>query len=479
MRKIFFLVLIPIVLDSCSSYNMKSIAYQRSLLEGNSVSASAELDKNKFLKKNRNQLLYYFEKGKVEYLSGNYAASNAMLNGADAFIEDKHASVGNQVIGVITNPENEVYFGEDFEQVAIHYYKAMNYVFLNQPDEALVEVRKINLRLQAINDAYPPDKQNKYTTDAFALTLQGLLYEYAGETNDAFIAYRNAVDLYLINDGNYFGVTCPAQLKQDLLRTAKMMGFMDQFHFYQEQFGEMEAAGDQSTGGELVVFWENGLVPYKDQTYYSFSILPGNEDGVLVIQNEELNIVLPIPVDTGDDHENDFSDIEIFNVAFPKYVERTPHYNTAIATLDSTAYTFELTQDYSTIAFQTLKNRTFREIGKAALRLGAKKVSEYLVRDENDNLGTALGILNALTEHADTRNWQSLPNNIQYTRIPLSAGENDISINFTGANGTITKHLNAVGNGRLQFQKVVTLDTDMPQYLDRDTAFGSANWADY
>lgn len=464
-QKVFFLLLFPIILASCTTYNMKSAVYQRKLLEGDNVAALKEIDKNKFLKKNRNKLLYYFEKGKVEYLKDNYTQSNLLLNQADAFIEDKHTSIGEQVIGVITNPENEVYYGEDFEKVAVHYYKALNYVFLNQPDEALVEVRKINLRLQALNDSYPPNRKNRYTTDAFALTLQGLLYEYAGEINDAFIAYRNAVDLYLINDDTYFGVSCPLQLKKDLLRTAQNLGFTDQFLFYREQFEEFETGQIPSEGGELVVFWENGLVPYKDQTYYSFSILPGNEDGVLVIQNEELNIILPIPIDTGDDNKKDFSDIDIFNVAFPKYVERTPYYSTAVVSLDSVNYSFELTENFSAIAFETLKDRTLREIGKAALRLGAKKVSEYLVKDENEDLGAALGILNALTEHADTRNWQTLPNNIQYARIPLAKGENEIKVEFFDAyNNSITKNITVQSNGRIQFQKVATLDTVLPNY---------------
>ena len=37
-----------------------------------------------------------------------------------------------------------------------------------------------------------------------------------------------------------------------------------------------------------------------------------------------------------------------------------------------------------------------------------------------------LGIANAISEQADTRNWQTLPNRISYTRLPLQPGKNEV-----------------------------------------------------
>ena len=78
---------------------------------------------------------------------------------------------------------------------------------------------------------------------------------------------------------------------------------------------------EENIEGELILFWENGLIPFKDQTFYSFTVLPGNTDGVVSIYNEELNLTLPVPISKGKGKNNKFSDIEIFNVAFPKYVK--------------------------------------------------------------------------------------------------------------------------------------------------------------
>lgn len=62
----------------------------------------------------------------------------------------------------------------------INFYKALNYLQLNNMEDALVEVRKINIRLQQLNDKYP-DHKNRYQRDAFAQLLMGLIYDAAGD----------------------------------------------------------------------------------------------------------------------------------------------------------------------------------------------------------------------------------------------------------------------------------------------------------
>ena len=303
-------------------------------------------------------------------------------------------------------------------------------------------------------------KKNRYTSDGFALNIQGLLYEASGDINNAFISYRNAVDLYLANDGSYFGTPLPEQLKNDVLRTAASLGFTNELLRYEKLLETTYVPTNVNINGELVLFWENGLVPYKDQTLYNFTVLPGNRDGIVSIYNEDLGITLPIPVSTGNETKKEFSDIDVFSVAFPKYVKRNPYYSNATVNKDSVRMNFQLAQNYNVIAFKTLKDRTLREIGKAAIRLGTKKISEYLLREENDDLGAALGIFNALTEHADTRNWQSLPQDIYYARIPLKDGENTISITLTTANGVSKEQtIQVKGRKGIQFKKLITLQS--------------------
>jgi hypothetical protein len=453
---VFFLFFIR-----CASYNQKSQAFQRALQQGNTEQALKSIEGNSFLKKKRNLLLYYFEKGKIAHLNGAYELSNSFLNKADAFIEENKLYLGGKVLGVLLNPEMETYTGEDFEKVTIHYYKALNYMFLNRLDEALVEAKRINLQLQEINDKYAEGKKNRYTSDGFALNMQGFLYEATGDINNAFISYRNAVNLYLENNGSFFGTPLPDQLKKDVLRTAAALGFINELERYQKLLGTTYVLEEENINGELILFWENGLVPYKDQNFYTFTVLPGSRNGIATIYNEELNLRLPIPLkkDNNNNNNNKFSDIDIFNVAFPKYVKRNPYFSQASIIKDSiTKIDFQLAQNYEDVAFKTLRDRTLREIGKVAIRLGTKKISEYLVKDKNEDLGAVLGIFNALSERADTRNWQSLPKSIYYIRIPLKKGENSISISISPINGlSKEKTIKIEGRKGIQFKRITTL----------------------
>ena len=112
----------------------------------------------------------------------------------------------------------------------------MNYLQMDQMEEALVEVRKINIKLNELNDKYP-DYKNRYQRDAFAHLLMGLIYEASGNYNDAFIAYRNAYETYQSDYVKNFGLGAPLQLKYDLLRMASLCGFTSELRQYETEFG--------------------------------------------------------------------------------------------------------------------------------------------------------------------------------------------------------------------------------------------------
>ncbi len=44
--------------------------------------------------------------------------------------------------------------------------------------------------------------------------------------------------------------------------------------------------------------------------------------------------------------------------------------------------------------------------------------------------------MNAITEKADTRNWQTLPHSIYYTRVKLPEGDHDIRLNTSNGQQT-------------------------------------------
>jgi len=456
------LVLLAILLMyGCATYNERVASYYQKIATGNYQAAEQDLAKNSLLKKPRNKLLYLMEMGRVSQLNGEYEASNRFFNEADRLLEIGLSNAKDAVVGALVNPMTQNYKGEDFEKFMVHYYKALNYIYLNNTEEAIVEARRITLQSQEQTDKYN-DKQNRYSKDAFSLMLQGLIYERDGDVNNAFIAYRNAVETYLkTTDTTYYGTALPNSLKYDVMRMAYLNGFDSELQYFEKLFNMPYTHYAPGPGGELVLFWENGLAPVKRQEDIVFSLIKG-DNGDLVFTN--VAGTLFIPVDRGALGSTSLNDIHSVHIALPKYVSKAPYYTDAEIQLDSSVYYFEKAEDIDVLAVTTLKQRFTKELGKTLTRLAVKKGAEYVLKEAakgtgkngKDNavlegLGFGVQLYGLLSEKADTRNWQSLPSQISYTRIPLKLDENNIIIALKsedGQNRTDTLHIK--GDGSLQ-----------------------------
>ncbi|WP_316750437.1 hypothetical protein [Pedobacter gandavensis] len=451
-------------LFSCSSYNEMIAPYYKQMATGNYTEAMKELEKNKLLQKPRNKLLFLMEKGKVAHLMGEYENSNRYFNEADQLLEDGLGGTMDAVVGTLVNPMNQVYKGEDFEKFMIHYYKALNYVYLGKPEDAIVEARRIGLTAQEQGDKFN-NKDNRYSKDAFSLMLQGLIYEYDGDMNNAFIAYRNAAEVYLNSkDQTYYGTPMPEALKKDVLRTAAAMGFTAELYRFEELFKLKYVPEKAPEGGELVFFWENGLAPVKAQEEFFFSLVKG-EDGNLFFTNVGGTIIIPFGSGYGTGDNFNVNAIQSLRATYPKYVSRAPFYSSATLTDGTTTVGFEQAENINELAYKTLQQRFVKEMSKLLTRLAVKKSAEYVLKESSkgtgkngkdnsllEGLGFGVQLYSLLSEKADTRNWQSLPATINFARIPLQKGKNTITLNLKAANGTEeTKTIEVTGTGRLQF----------------------------
>jgi hypothetical protein len=466
------LLCIP-VLFSCATYQRKLSAYYQQVDAGHYERADALLSNNNFLQRDRNQLLYFMEKGKLFHLRGLYDSSNLYFNKADELIEEKRKSAGDVLLGASVNPMLQNYLGEDHERFLLHYYKALNYMQLGNTEGARVEARRIQLSEDALNDK--TRKENKYQQSAFALILQGLIYEVAGEVNNAFISYRNAVDLYLKNGGNYYGVSLPEQLKHDLIRTAKASGFPDQAEIYTQSTKPGADSVKKPAGGWLVLFIETGAAPIKQEI--RFSITQG-VDGFYFIGTD--GIRQQIFIDANTFNSDRLSQIRNTTVAIPYYQPRSVNSPVLQISANGNTYRAEDVENMNVLCARLMQERMGKEIANALIRQLVKKLTEKgseaaataaaqkgdtkkdgtrksaaEKRQDAQNaeaIGAAVGLLvniiNSATEKADTRNWQSLPAFIQYVRIPLQNGTNTISLAAGNQQRTITVE----GRGGIQLQ---------------------------
>jgi Uncharacterized protein conserved in bacteria len=234
------------LLQSCLSYYQRKSDFNDAFEKARFQKAERILNTSE--PKRKNQLLYFLNKGVTAFMQSEYEASNEAFEQAYLTAETFQPDPGRKLASYFINPRITRYSGEHHEVLLINYFKALNYLFLDQPRKALVECRRMNIQLDVLNLQYE-DKRHKYQADAFINLLMGLIYDANQDYNNAFIAYRNAYQVYQEDYQDLFGIQTPAQLKADLIRTAKLAGLNQEKRQYQREFSEKLPSAHQQGKG--------------------------------------------------------------------------------------------------------------------------------------------------------------------------------------------------------------------------------------
>ncbi|MCF8429030.1 MAG: hypothetical protein K9G64_02770 [Bacteroidia bacterium] len=445
------------MLSACATFYQKQADVMDAVYNGNIDKAEALMSDVRWQKPARNRLLFYLNKGTILWMNGKNIESNKYFLQADLFVEDYRKNYATELASVLINPNYSTYCGESFEQILIHYYATINFVQLGDLDNALVACKRMIATSQKINDLL--QNKNKYRRDAFAHNLLGMLYDAQGDYNNAFIAYRNSLNIYKEDYKPQLGTEIPLQLKKDILRTAKTIYFNEEVEKYEAEFN-LKAELLPEGYAPLVFFWNNGLGPIKDENAINFVVYP-LQNGYVNFVNVELGLSFPIYVGNAEDRRK-VTSLNIVRVAWPKYVTRIPKFKYAVLK-DSLNNVFKLDigEDINAIAFKSLDDRMFKEISEAILRLALKQAAIAYTKKENEGAGVALSILSAATEKADTRNWQFLPYSINYTRAFLPIGKQNIVLETSSNNYTEKNNFFVnMQKGKTNFQAFQTLQFD-------------------
>lgn len=453
-------IALGLVASSCATYYQKHLDFNSEFEKGDLPRALEVLEKKASLANSKSKFLYFLNNGVLLSILGKYEASNEYFEKAYFFGEDYHVNYFHEAAGYLTNPNMSIYRGEDHEHLMLLYFKAINFLKLNRPVDALVECRRLNIRLNQLSDKYR--SESRFQRDAFIHNLMGIIYQSTGDYNNAFIAYRNALDVYENDYSRLFSVGVPWQLKHDLLNTAWWTGFTEEFRQYQEKFA-MQDYVPGKPGTELVFFWHNGLSPVKGEWNLNF-VIDHKADNVVVFTNKSLGISFPFQVEEQQE-KSDLQRLEFFRVAFPKYEERPEYYREAFLEIDSIAIPLELSEDISKIAFHSLRERMVLELSKGLLRAALKKAAELSIKKEDEGVAALIGVVNALTERADTRNWQTLPHSIYYARVPLKPGQNEVRFTLgVGSDEASYNFSYHAGKGETLFHTFSSLETSEVPY---------------
>lgn len=448
------ILLLALLLSACSPAVNRYALIDESLRAGDTHRADAIVEQAQKEYGTKNQVLYRMDRGMTLHLARRYEESTAVLDKAEQEVEELYTRrISTQVKAFLYNDSELPFEGAAYEQVMLNVVKALNYAVAGNVQEALVEARRVDHRLNVLADQ-TEGTPDAYRDDGLARYLSGVLFEAAGEFNDAFIAYRKAHDAYLAAR-SWSRTPIPPMLRTDLLRITDILHLTDEHAQYREAFADTpwQPPADRQQLAQVVVVSYNGRAPRKEDQFID-----------LPISFDALRLVLLTKQAVGPNtNQREARTAEsllyglngrVVRVALPRLVPQ----KTAIAygqvslvgAEGSHSAQSELVQDLSALASKHFAEQYSGLVVKAVARAAIKyAAAEGIARGARaaagrDTAGQLIALLvGSLTkalaissEEADKRVWRTLPDEIQIARLWVPPGSYELRIRSIGKSGS-------------------------------------------
>ena len=445
-------LLVPAILIviGCASVRTNVNFYNPILVDLRSENYTAAVKKidnaklaEKYTKKDR--VLFYLDKGITQYYNGTYQQSNQDLHTAENYMEELFTkSISKAALSFLLNENATDYYGEVYENIYINLFKALNYIKLNQFDDAYVEVNRLNDKLRELDLKYGQmiESMNKsddakikientsleFSSDVLSHYLSYMIYRSDGEIDNARIshekmvqAWENHPDIY--NFSKPASIANPPNLRGTYLNIIAFTGF---------------APYKKAVGGKITT--------YKDMIGITSLDMP------ITVPN------IPFPGSEEGYH---------FKFSFPVIRTANSNVNKIVIHIDNRkTCTLDLLEDMGNVAIKTFNKRRQIIYIKTVIRTVLKGLAAAEAKKKLKKETTAKGgwgtLLDAVvdigvdaTENADLRCWRMMPRYCYAGEIPISPGTHDIIIEFynktnllikkkTYPNFSISKKLNLI-----------------------------------
>ena len=442
-----------LLLTACGPSVNRYLLIEQSLAAGDAKQADAIVQQAEKSYGEKSRLLYGMDRGMTLQLAGDYQQSSAVLEQAEEEVERLYTrTVRSEAAAFLTNDNALPYEGDPYEHVMINVVKALNYAAQGQFQEALVEARRIDHRLNVLSDKVK-DKAS-YREDGFARYLTGVLYEATDDVNNAFIAYRKAYEAYEANRG-WARTPVPTQLCADLLRTADALHLTNEFEEYRRLFPDTvwQPSAAQRGLAQVVLISYNGRAPHKEDRFLD---LPISLDALqLVLLNRGFS-QSPRHQNRGVDSVLYGLNGRVVRVALPRLVtQKTQVPSEQLMLVGETGrqvrVSSELGQNISALADKSLSDRlpgiTVKALARAAVKFamaeGATRgAQQAAVKDAAPWVGLVVGLLTkglaVASEEADKRSWQTLPDEVHIARAWVEPGQYTASVQVVGRGNSPT-----------------------------------------
>jgi hypothetical protein len=406
--QILLISAIAIASSGCAAYKLDQaqMNLRNSMAHGNYQEAGLMLDRmdRKDVYKKKDAVLLNLERGMIHRVNGDYQQSTLFFQKAEDDIEANFTrSISRAAASVLVNDNVLDYPGEDYEDVYLNAFKALNFIHLNDFDAALVEARRMAYKLENM------ELRNKGFAETYArqdsLGHADWTPGKSNIQNSAFSHYLSAV---------LFAKTG----RPDNARIETQRVF--------------SAMADQ-------------------QAAYNFNLPPAQE---LAIVQEPDQYNLLITAFSGRAPIKDQVDVRLFLDEIDSYVKFSfpslHMYNSVVDRVeiivgDTISYPVYLIEDMDRVSAEVYRVKQPLIYAKALARGIAKTVGANAIRrqaeKQSEGLGFAaflLGILGQeVSEKADLRSWVTMPGSVHANVINLPEGHHTLEIMYLSKRGAI------------------------------------------
>ena len=358
------------------------------------------------------------ETGTVLLAAGRWDEAREALEGAQAAVADLEGralvsvtELGEDLSSWVLNDTTQPYRGEGFERVYLHTMLALTYLAQGQLDGAYVEARLSNRLLETEEELYG----RSYRAGGLGHFLSAVTYELLGELDEAYIDYARMAE-----KGVGTELAGPA-----LVRLSRALAREDALADWVARYGDV--ASPPPGAASVVLIGGVGLAPYKV------------EEGLSVMTSDGL-----------------------LQVVAPELRRRGQPVGALRVVVDGTAsLRAAVLEEVADVAEENLEDRLLKITSKSIARTVAKRELTEQLEEDHGIAGRLVGdLFTAITERADLRFWQTLPDTWQGGRLFLDPGVHHLTLE-AGAAGTADLGSFELQPGETMFVLARTVDTQL------------------
>jgi hypothetical protein len=377
---------------ACKTYPQRTAAALASFENGAFESAcsaysDAETTGSEFLRR--------AEAGTVALAAGEWARAQRELAAAAEEVRgiEEQALLGPEKLGesllaFTLNEGFQPYHGEGFERVQLHAALALTYLAQGDLDGVWVEARRANELLESEERLY----EKHYAAGGLGHFVSALAYELLEQYDQAYIDYERMV-------AKEVGLELAGKA---LVRLGTRLGYRDETERWIERFGPDPERPEGAAS--VVVLAGVGLGPYKRE------------------------ITLPVPTPDG-----------ILQWSVPDF-ERRPQAVSALVlrAIGEGSVETSVVEDVAEVSAENLDDRIGWLAARSAVRALMKRELTQGLRKNYDLAGQVAGDLFMLvTERADLRALQTLPDSWQAARLWVAPGCHELALEAVGGEAQV------------------------------------------